>query len=59
MKMASEHSRDDLSYRERDVHDTLSDHEQRISRLEKAALVGFGYGLASGAQIVQQFAPFL
>lgn len=41
------------TYREQDVDDTLDDHEQRISRLEKAALVGIGYGLAEGYNLVE------
>lgn len=35
-----------LTYRERNVDDELDDHESRISRLEKAFLIGVGYVLA-------------
>jgi len=40
-----------LSYRERDVDETLDDHDRRLSRLEKVALVGVGYGIAEGWNI--------
>jgi hypothetical protein len=59
MVMSSDGSADGLTYRERDVDDTLDDHESRISRLEKVALVGVGYGLASGANIVTDFMTLL
>ena len=41
-----------LSYREKDVDDRLDEHGRRISRLEKAILVGVGYGLAEGSNLV-------
>jgi hypothetical protein len=59
MAMASESSQYEPSYRERDVDETLDDHDHRISRLEKIALVGFGYGLASGANIVTHITSIL
>jgi hypothetical protein len=59
MTMASDTSQYERSYRERDVDETLTDHEQRLSRLEKVALIGIGYGLASGAQIITEIGQFL
>lgn len=61
MTMVSETSRNksQLSYRERDVDDTLDDHENRLNRLEKVMLVAFGYGIASGAETVTQIGQFL
>ena len=59
MTMASGSSQYERSYRERDVDDTLDEHDTRISRLEKAFLVGAGYGLATGAEIVTQVTQFL
>jgi hypothetical protein len=59
MVMSSDGSADGLTYRERDVDDTLDDHEGRISRLEKVALVGVGYGLASGANIITDVVSIL
>jgi len=47
------------TYRERDVDHTLDDHEQRINRLEKAVLVGFGYGLAEGSQLITEISQFI
>lgn len=41
-----------LSYREREVDNTLDDHEIRISRLEKVSLVVVGYALAEGGSLV-------
>jgi len=52
MTMAEASSEDSLSYRQRDVDDTLDEHDNRISRLEKAALIGAGYGLAEGSKFV-------
>jgi hypothetical protein len=59
MKMASDSSQYERSYRERDVDETLDDHDYRISRLEKIALVGFGYALASGANIATHITSIL
>lgn len=55
--MASKMSSDDPTvyeptYRQQDVDNTLDDHEIRISRLEKAVLIGIGYGLAEGSQLI-------
>lgn len=47
------------TYRERDVDETLEDHEGRIYRLERVALIGIGYGLAEGGNVVQVAANFL
>jgi len=48
---------DDVSYeptyREQDVDETLDNHDTRLSRLEKVALLGIGYGLAEGNQLIQ------
>lgn len=44
----------DLSYREKDVDSTLTEHETRIGRLEKAALIGIGYGLAEGSVLITE-----
>lgn len=44
------------TYRQQDVDRTLDDHERRIGRLEKAALIGIGYGLAEGGSLVTQLA---
>lgn len=41
------------TYRQQDVDDTLDEHDRRLSRLEKAVLVGFGYGLAEGYEIIE------
>jgi hypothetical protein len=43
------------SYRQEDVDTTLEDHERRITRLEKVALVAAGYFVADGAEIAQVF----
>lgn len=40
-----------LSYRERDVVETLDEHDRRINRLEKAGLIGMGYALAQGGDL--------
>lgn len=48
-----------LSYREQGVDDTLDEHEHRIKRLEKIALVGIGYGLAEGSNIVTDLVQFI
>lgn len=42
----------DPSYRQKSVDTTLDQHERRISRLEKVALITVGYGIAEGSQIV-------
>jgi hypothetical protein len=50
-----------LSYRERDVDETLDDHEKRITTLERAKLLGMGYILAKAPEIaatISGFAPF-
>lgn len=50
-------AKDDVSYeptyREQDVDETLDNHDTRLSRLEKVALLGIGYGLAEGNQLIQ------
>lgn len=43
--MADEASAE-LSYREESVDSAIDNHEKRISRLEKAFLIGVGYVLA-------------
>lgn len=48
-----------LSYREKGVDDTLDEHDARIKRLEKVALVGIGYALAEGSNIVTDLAQFI
>lgn len=47
------------TYRQQDVDHTLEDHEQRIGRLEKAVLVGIGYGLAEGYEIIEIITGFI
>lgn len=47
------------TYRQQDVDNTLEDHEHRIGRLEKAVLVGIGYGLAEGYNIVEAISTFI
>jgi len=47
------------SYREREVDERLDDVEHRITRLEKAVLIGFGYAIASGADIVAEIVKLL
>lgn len=47
------------SYRQEDVDTTLEDHERRITRLEKVALVAAGYLVADGADIVETFVGLL
>ena len=47
------------SYREKDVDNTLEEHDTRISRLEKIALVGVGYGLAEGSTFITDIAQFI
>lgn len=47
-----------LSYRERDVDNTLSEHDRRITRLEKAGLLTIGYMLAKGSTFITDFAQF-
>lgn len=44
--MGAEESTVELSYREQSVDDAINNHEKRISRLEKAFLIGVGYVLA-------------
>mgnify|MGYP000146682147 CR=1 FL=1 len=56
--MASTES-EDLTYRERSVDDELSEHEDRISRLEKAFLVGVGYVFAEQGVVVETFLSFV
>lgn len=50
--IVSDTSVEDLSYRENDVDQTLDEHDRRISRLEKIALIGIGYGLAEGSAFI-------
>lgn len=40
------------TYRQEDVDETLDNHDTRLSRLEKVALIAAGYGLADGWNIV-------
>jgi hypothetical protein len=47
------------TYRQKEVDTTLDDHETRIGRLEKAFLVGMGYGLAEGYNIVEAVSGFI
>jgi len=47
------------SYRDQHVDDTLDEHNARINRLEKVALIGIGYGLAEGSNLVTQFAGLI
>lgn len=47
------------SYRQRDVDNMLAEHEKRLTRLEKIALLGLGYGLASGAEIITNITQLL
>jgi hypothetical protein len=47
------------TYRQRDVDDTLDDHEGRITRLEKIALLSVGYGLAEGWTIITDIGSLL
>lgn len=49
----------DPTYREQEVDSTLQDHDVRISRLEKVALIGIGYGIAEGSNIVTDIAQFI
>lgn len=49
----------DPSYRQKDVDSTLGDHEYRINRLEKLALIVGGYGLAEGSNIVTDLVQFI
>jgi hypothetical protein len=51
--MMSEETSYDPTYREQDVDETLDNHDTRLSRLEKVALLGIGYGLAEGNQLIQ------
>lgn len=59
MTMASEEPTYEPTYRQSDVDSTLDNHEHRIKRLEKAALIGIGYGLAEGSNIVTQVVGFV
>lgn len=47
------------TYRQRDVDDTLDNHDTRLSRLEKIALIGAGYGLADGWNIVESLVQLI
>lgn len=49
----------ELTYREQSVDDELDDHEQRISRLEKAFLVGVGYVFAEQGVVVETILGFV
>lgn len=49
----------DPTYREEHVEERLDDHDRRISRLEKAALIGLGYGLASGSEVIQNLVQLI
>jgi hypothetical protein len=42
---------EDLSYRERDVDESLDEHDRRISRLEKAGLIALGWGIAESSAL--------
>lgn len=48
-----------LSYRERDVDEKLDDHEQRITNLERAKLLGIGYLLAKAPDIAASLSGVL
>lgn len=48
----------DPSFREQSVDDALDDHDTRIRRLEKAALLGAGYGIAEGGNLVTELLGF-
>ena len=40
------------TYRQQDVDSTLDEHDNRITRVEKALLIVAGYGLADGWSLV-------
>jgi len=47
------------TYRQQDVDDSLDDHDTRISRLEKFALLVVGYGIAEGGNVITQLAQLI
>lgn len=47
------------SYRQEDVDETLQEHEQRISRLEKLAYIGIGAGLVRGGELMANLSGLL
>lgn len=59
MSSDAEASTYDPSYREQDVDDTLEEHDLRIRRLEKVALVGLGYGLSQGGKFAGDILQFV
>lgn len=42
------------SYRQQDVDETLDDHDRRINRLEKGALVALGYVTADAPDVARE-----
>jgi hypothetical protein len=50
---------DELTYREQDVDETLDDHDRRISRLEKLALLAVGYVTADAPDVVRELSTLL
>lgn len=46
------------TYRQKDVDTTLDEHDTRLSRLEKAALIALGYGIADGGEMLTEIAAF-
>jgi len=48
----------ELPYRERHVDETLDDHEQRITSLERGKLLAIGYILAEAPSIVASLSGF-
>jgi hypothetical protein len=56
--MVSDEQSYEPTYRQQNVDSTLSNHESRISRLEKMALIGIGYGLAEGSNLVTKLVGF-
>lgn len=49
----------DPTFRQQNVDETIKDHERRITRLEKVALIGAGYLIADGAEIATVFTSLL
>jgi len=48
-----------LNYREQNVDETLTDHERRITRLEKVTLVAIGYVLSDANLLIDPLLTFL
>lgn len=59
--MAAESPEDsyDPSFRQQSVDDQLTNHEIRISRLEKGGLIVLGYLAAEGSNIVMDLSALL